>query len=206
MPLPAFLASALPSLGMGALSGLGSLFGSRRPSQGAELGTQGGKSAVGEFFTGTPGQEMRFQKFTPEQQQAFSSVLQQALGGLGKQGQFDFGPIEQQAREGFAQQTVPGIAERFTSMGAGAQRSSAFPQILGQAGAGLETGLAAQKAGFGLQQQAQQQQLLQNLLGLGLTPQFETAYKPSQEGFLQSGAKGLAGLLPLLAMLRKGGQ
>jgi hypothetical protein len=80
----------------------------------------------------------------------------------------------------------------------GAQRSSAFPQLLGQAGAGLESGLAAQEQQFG----QQNLQNLMQLLGMGLQPQFETAFLPQQPSALaQFGAPIAAGLgsaLPLL--------
>lgn len=111
-----------------------------------------------------------------------SGGMQGGLGGIGT----GFAPIAQRARTQFQQQTIPSIAERFTAMGEGAQSSPAFAQLLGQAGAGLEEGLAAQEAQYGLQQQGLLQALLGQLLGVGLTPQFETAYMPSQPGFLQS--------------------
>jgi len=58
----------------------------------------------------------------------------------------DFAPIEAQARAGFQQQTLPTIAERFTTMGAGARGTGAFARTVGAAGAGLESSLAALKA------------------------------------------------------------
>lgn len=80
------------------------------------------------------------------------------------------GGIEQQARQDFAQKTLPGIAERFTA--AGGQRSSAFQQQLGQAGADLETQLAVlrqeearRQQGLGLQYGLAGQQLGQQRLG-----------------------------------------
>jgi len=131
--------------------------------------------APSSFWGGSPAGIETYNQYTPQQQQAFSQVLQQALSGLG-QNKFDFAPIEQQAREGFAQKTIPGIAERFTQ--AGAQRSSAFPQLLSQAGRGLETDLAAMKQDYGLQQQS----ALHNLLGIGLQPQFESLYNQGSQG------------------------
>lgn len=127
-----------------------------------------------------PEQFQQVQKFNPQQQQALNSVLQQAMGKLGQPMGQGFEPIAQQARQQFGEQTVPSIAERFSGLGAGSQRSSAFGQTLGQAGAGLEGQLAGQQAQFGLQEQ----QLLQQLLGLGLTPQFDTFYKPETPGGL----------------------
>lgn len=157
-------------------------------------GTKGGFTPSAQpdsFWSGQPAGVETFNQYTPEQQQAFSQVLQQALGGLGKN-QFDFAPIEDQARRGFAEKTVPTIAERFSSLGSGgSQRSSAFGQQLGAAGAGLETDLAAMKQNYGLQQQ----QMLQNLLGIGLQPQFESLYRPGSEGFGKSFARDLIGNL-----------
>ena len=69
------------------------------------------------------------------------------INQLGKQGlsgiqntNTSFEPIANQARQNFAQKTIPSLAERFTS--AGGQRSSAFGQQLGGAGAELESNLA----------------------------------------------------------------
>jgi len=74
---------------------------------------------------------------------------EQALPGMPEMPKFssmDFAPIEAQARAGFQQQTLPTIAERFTTMGAGARGTGAFARTVGAAGAGLEGSLAALKA------------------------------------------------------------
>jgi len=150
------------------------------------------------FFRGTPGRFEQVQKFTEAQQSGIDQALQQALSGLQQPLGAGFAPIAQQARTQFEEQTVPSLAERFTAMGG--QRSSAFPQALGQAGAGLEQGLAAQQAQFGLQERG----LLQQLLGTGLTPEFDTIRFKPQPGFLESGIaqplfQGLGQALPGLA-------
>lgn len=156
-----------------------------------------------DFLTGTPSTFEQVPRFTPQQQTTLNAILKQALSGLQAPLGAGFAPIAQQARTQFAQQTVPTIAERFTAMGGqGGQRSSAFPQLLGQAGAGLEQGLAAQQAQFGLQER----QLLQSLLGMGLMPQFETAYRQEQPGFLSGLGGGLgAGIGSILPTLFSGG-
>jgi len=161
----------------------------------------GGLGSKSEALGGSPGQTMQFPRFTPEQQQGQSAMLQKALSGLGDN-KFDFAPIEEQARTQFQQQTVPSLAERFTQMGGSDTRlgSSGFGQALGSAGAGLEQGLAAQKAGYGLDQQ----KMLMGLLGLGMTPQYDTAYRPRQAGLFESGAQGLMSSLPLLALMSSG--
>lgn len=169
--------------GVGGLAGLlsGLLSGGGQPP--AQLQDQGRDPRI-----------LQVQKFNPEQQAALSQILQQALGGL-QEPSAGFAPIAQQARTQFEQQTVPSLAERFT--GLDGQRSSAFSQTLGQAGAGLEQALAGQQAQFG----QQQQQLLQQLLGLGLTSPFETGFQKQAPSFLEN-------LLPLLISggLRAGGK
>lgn len=124
------------------------------------------------FFSDTPAQFKQVSQYTPQIQ---SALNQNVLQGLGKN--FDFAPIAQQAREQFQTKTLPSIAERFTSLGQGAQRSSAFPAALGQAGAGLESQLAALQSQYGLQQQ----DLLSRLLGQS---GMQSAYQPGQPSAL----------------------
>lgn len=144
--------------------------------------------AFSNLFFGAPGKVEQLQQFTPQQQQAINQLLSSGLSAL-QNNNFDFAPIEQQARNNFSQQTIPSLAERFTSMNG--QRSSAFKQSLGQAASGLESGLAALKSQYGLQQRGQ----LLNQVGMGLTPQFESIYSPAQPGFAQSIAPALGSAL-----------
>lgn len=154
------------------------------------------RMAFKDFLLGSKGGFSQLPRLTQQQQgltqgagaganQLLQLLLNNLINGQGGIGG-GFAPIAQRARTQFEQQTIPSIAERFTSMGAGAQSSPAFAQLLGQAGAGLEEGLAAQEAQYGLQQQNLLQSLLGNLFTAGLTPQFENVYKQSQPGFLQS--------------------
>lgn len=113
---------------------------------------------------------------TQPQQQLQNQSIQQLLGML-QSGQGGFAPIAQQARTQFNQQTVPGLAERFTSMGSsggGALSSPAFASQLGQAGAGLEGNLAA----LGSQYKLGQQGLLAQLAS---RPSFENVFAPPQQ-------------------------
>lgn len=160
---------------------------------------------IKEFFTGKNPQLLQLPNFTPEQQQALSYLLQNGLGGL-QQNQFDFGPIEQEARGNFYNQTIPTLAERFTAMGNG-QRSSAFQGALGRAGAGLETSLAGLKSKYNLlgQQNAMSQ------IQTGLSPQYQNMYQGAQGGFLQGIAPavgqvaGLGGLYGAASLASKFG-
>jgi len=164
-------------LGGGAAAGLGagmSLFGGKRQPQTTQL-----------------------QRFTPEQQSALSQLLQTGLQGL-QNPMEGFEPIAQQAKRQFQQETVPSLAERFTSLGGGAQRSSAFQGALGRAGAGLSENLAGMGTRYGLQRQGQ----LQNLLGMGLTPQFENIYQEGGAGRApEFGQQLMSQALPLLLAL-----
>lgn len=140
------------------------------------------------FWTGREGHIQQADRFREPQQQAFSQILQQALSGL-QDPTKGFAPIAQQARSQFQKQTVPSIFERFSNMDA--QRSSAFADALGGAGADLEERLAAMGSQYGLQQQG----LLQQLLSMGLTPQFENIYMKREPGLLEAlGAPLLQGL------------
>ena len=147
----------LLSGGTAAAGGLASLFGKKQQAQTTQL-----------------------QTLDPQQQALRSQSGQMAMQGL-QDPTAGFDPIAQQARSQFQTQTIPGLAERFTSFGQGGQRGSDFAGALSGAGSELEENLAAQKAQFGLQKQG----LLQQLLGQSLQPGFENIYQPEQAGGLQ---------------------
>jgi len=152
----------------------------------------------GSFLFGQPEQVQQTQRFGPQRQQAFSQILQQALSGL-QNPSAGFQPIADKAMNQFQTQTVPSLAERFTSMGQGGQRSSDFSSAIGGAGADLGRDLSAQESQYGLQRGGQ----LQQLLGMGLTPQFESSFRPQTHGFLgnmatQGGGELLKALIGLI--------
>ena len=142
------------------------------------------------FFKSTPAKTKQFSNFSKDQEGAFNQILGGSQGQLG--GLFSFlnnilgqspealSAFEAPTRRAFEQQTIPSIAERFSKYNA--QGSSAFGQRLGQAGRELEEGLAAQRSGLGMQAANQ----LQNLLGIGLTPQKENVYMPNQPSGLMN--------------------
>lgn len=145
------------------------------------------------FLFGTPETTEQFPTLTGEQGQ-YLQQLMQMLSSLGPEVQNYFKDLfseDPQAFEKFAapakrefeEQIIPGIAERFTGMGMGAQDSSGFQQSLGQAGAGLSERLAALREGLKSQGISQ----LQGMSGQGLgTRAFETAVRPRQPGFLEN--------------------
>lgn len=153
-------------------------------------------SSFRDFFLGTPAGFQQVPTGTQGQQDLIQQLIQGLMGGgtgggplgagLGNlQGILSGDPkafeaFAAPARRQFQEQTIPGIAERFS--GQGAQSSSAFGQQLGAAGAGLEESLSAQRAA--LQSQALSQ--LQGLLGQAGQSQFQTFEQQAQPGFLQS--------------------
>jgi len=60
--------------------------------------------------------------------------------------ELDFAPIEAQARQRFTEETIPTLAERFTTLTGGGQRSGAFERQQAKAATDLETNLAALRA------------------------------------------------------------
>lgn len=150
--------------------------------------TIGGKGGLGSFLFGSKDRISQVPTVNSQQQSALQQILSQGLSGIQNPTQ-GFEPIAQNATNQFQQNIVPSIAERFSGLGAGAQRSSAFGQQLGAAGAGLSSNLAAQEAQYGQQALGPLLQLLQ----FGLRPQFENAYQPGQSGLFGGAAKGLIG-------------
>jgi hypothetical protein len=154
--------------------------------------------SISNFLFGKDPKMEQFPTKTPEQQQLLSQLLEQLGGPLG-QGMQNilqllsgdpeaFKAFEAPAMRQFEEQIVPGLAERFSGMGAGAQSSSAFQQALGQAGASLSERLAMQRAG--LQQGAMGQ--LGGLLGAGLSAQpFGYQYTPGTSGLFGGMAPGI---------------
>ena len=180
---------ALAGGGVGGLggAGAGALLGSLGGPVGTGIGAGVGGLAglLGGFFGSqdTPSQMGQMSRFSPENQELFDQRIKEILS-QGGSNQFSFDPIEQRARTQFQEQTLPSIQNRLTGLGAGGGRSSGGLEILGQAGAGLEEGLAAQRSQFGLQNQ----QLLQQLLGLGAQEPF---HQPRTPSFIESLAPSL---------------
>jgi len=195
------------ALGAGAGSLIGSLFGGRssRNNLGSPQNPQLMNNQGGYQFQEMPGGStaVREPRFEGDQLQILKQLLPQAFQGMqGLPGgdqlpQASFGPIKEAAMSDFYQNIVPGIAERFTGAGAGGQRSSAFQQSLGGAGAGLAQRLAGMEQGFNVQQRGQALQergqdisRLLSMLQLGLQPRSQTHYtdpQPSLFGGLMGG-------------------
>ncbi len=133
------------------------------------------------FFNSTEAQPTSISTLTPQQQQLIdqlSPLVQGGLQNLNLPGQqSNFAPIANEARRNFSQNTIPGLAERFAGLSRG---SSGLEQTLGGASAQFESQLAAAQAQHGLQEQQLQSGNLMNLLGAGLSPQFDYGITPGQ--------------------------
>ena len=145
------------------------------------------------FLLGTPSRFERIKKFDPQRGAAFGDILQQALSGL-QEVRGDFAPIAEREVSRFKRETVPSIAQRFTTMGA-QSRGSGLEEALQRGGADLSTSLAALGSQHGLQRQGQ----LMQLLGMGLTPQEDIGYFTGTQGLLGSAASGIGQGLGTLA-------
>jgi len=153
---------------------------------------------------------------TPQQMQYLQQILQGLQGGnsdiqgmnylnsLFSNDPQAFRDYEAPAMRQFNEQILPGIAERFTGMGAGSQNSSAFQQQATAAGSRLSENLAAQRAnlrGQGINQ-------MQGFGQMGLTPQFENIYMQGQPGLLQGLSGGLGqgfGQMGVMQLMRSMG-
>lgn len=158
---------------------------------------------LSDFFLGTDPKIQQAPRLGPNQLGLQNQGIQQLLqllqgGGLGQGGGQapSFAPIAKQAQTRFSTQTVPALAERFTALGG--RNSSAFQGALGAAGAGLQENLAGMESQYGLQQNAQNQNLMKLLLGLSLSPQFENIAFGGQPGAFHGAAQAAGSILPLL--------
>lgn len=147
--------------------------------------SSGQKSLLSQILSSLQGQSSNIQQ-SPLFQQG-SSYLSNLLSGSPEATAAFEAPYMRQ----FNEQIVPGLAERFSGLGSGAQSSSAFSQALGAAGAGLSENLAALRSALQMQAVPQalgySQQPVSNLLGfsnLGLGTNTK-AFMPKQLPFWQ---------------------
>jgi hypothetical protein len=126
-----------------------------------------------QMFGTIPSQITQLPQFTMGQQSAMDQLLQDYLGRSRQL--MDFSPIEEQARTGFQQKTLPSILERLQTFGG--MGSSGAQHVVGQAGAGLEQNLAAMRQQFN---EGMLNRLMQGAQ-MGLQPRYETVVDPARE-------------------------
>lgn len=130
-----------------------------------------------QFFQGTPAQIQTLSPYSKGQVKGMD-LLRQSGFDLFANPTRGFDPLAQEARGEFQRKTIPSLYERLLGA-SGDLGSSALPQQLGEAGSRLDESLAASKAQYGLQNQAQ---ALQMIFG-GLQPQFQFMQTPGEQGF-----------------------
>jgi hypothetical protein len=154
---------------------------------------------------GSSDQLKQLNRFTPQQQGLQNQALSQfgpLLQGLQKPA--DINPILDQRRQSFQTDTLPSIAERFTSLGGSGQKSSAFANAVGRAGSDLEKQLASLQSQVGLQDLNRQQGLLGLLGNIGMQPSFENYYQQGSPGLVGNLSEGLGKIAPYLLPLLLG--
>ena len=142
-----------------------------------------------DFLFGKGEKSGQFQQFTPQQQ----GLQQQVIGGTqsGLPDLFQYltqilsndpelmKQFQAPSLRMFEEQIKPGIAERFSAMGA--QDSSAFAESLGEAGKSLAESLAAQQA----QLKSNAGTQLQQMLSPSLQSSFENYFRPATKGLVR---------------------
>jgi len=114
--------------------------------------------------------------------------LQGILGG----GDEAFRDFEAPMMRQYNEQIVPGIAARFSGMGAGSQASSAFPQALSQSAADLTERLSSQRAG--LKTDALSKLFGMAQTGLG-TQAFQNVQMPGKTGLMDTIMPGIGSMI-----------
>lgn len=146
------------------------------------------------LFGGTPARQEQVPRFPAQQQEAISTILQQALSQLqqtNRPTQEVLEPVFGLARQRFQEQTIPQLLHQFNA--AGQFGSGRLQGALSKAGSDLEAQLAALGAQAELGERSGQRQQISQLLGLGLTPQFDTIERPREPGLGEEFTTSLGG-------------
>lgn len=152
------------------------------------------QSWLGDVFLGEKEQFQRTPTQTPQGMNALDQLLEKSSQNLQNPYQ-GWDPIEQRAKNRFQSESIPGLAERFTSMGGSDTRgSSDFAGMLGGAQADFDLGLEGLRTQYG--QQNQQNALDQ--LRVGLTPQFETQHKDRGKGAIEKTFESIPKMIELM--------
>lgn len=112
------------------------------------------------------------EKFTGGQKELQDLVLSRLQQLLSPETQGELGGA---AAQRFEEQTLPSIAQRFTSLGMSPELGGGFGQQVAQARQGMLGQLLER-----------QQSQIPSLLSAGLAPQFETGMMPGKLGFLKT--------------------
>lgn len=151
-----------------------------------------GGGSFGDLMGGQGPQEIRNPIYNTGQEGVLDRLMQQGEQNM------DISGMEDLAMKRFNEDIIPSLAERFTSMGAGGQRSSAFQSSLGRAGSDLGAQMHAMRPQFGMQQ-----------LQMGLRPRSQISMSQGSPGMMEGLMQNLPqllGMLPQLLGAVKGGR
>jgi len=151
-----------------------------------QMGQQGG---YGMMTMPNGSQAVQMPNFSPQQMQGYDQLFQQGQQGMQNMPPANFGALKDMYTQNFNQNTIPGIMERFSGMGAGGQRSSAFEQALGGAGAQMNTQMAGMEQGFNHQNRNQ----LMHMMQMGGQPQYSWEGSKREPGFAENFGTSLMG-------------
>lgn len=153
--------------------------------------------SISDAFQDTPARSIQQNRFTPDQMQALQQILGQGMQMQQQAAQpIDFAPLAQQQRQRFQTETMPQLMQQYTNtMGEGG-RDQGMRNITAQAASQMEGDLYGQAVKHQLDQRAQQANMAQNMMTLGLQPQFDTLYEPEK----MSGGKAFLGEVGPTAM------
>jgi hypothetical protein len=207
---PMFTGSPMGNMDLGQPQKQGGMSSGMAGLLGGGLGMGLGGLLGGGGLWGTPevpGGVHQAQNFNPQQLSALSHLLssapnmgpivQQMLSGaMNPQESPWFKPSVDQARRELFQDTIPSIASRFSNMGSGGQRSSGFRNALQSAGVDFNSRMALGGAQHGMQLLNMGLNRGNDMLQMGLQPQFSNYYKATQNrrpGVLESMLPALVG-------------
>ena len=151
-----------------------------------------------ETLFGSPSKMKQQSTVTPEVQKFYDQIMSAMQGGNTNIPGIDylqslfsndpnaFSEFEAPAMRQFNEQTIPGIAERFSAAGSGSRNSSAFNNSTAMAGSRLSENLSSQRAN--LRSGAMNQ--LQGWGNMGSRPTFENVNMSGYPGLFQGAAQG----------------
>ncbi len=151
----------------------------------AALGIGAGANLASSLFARKP--KVRQQSTVTPRQAALNQWAGQQAQNIYANPTQGFEPIAQHAANQFNNTIVPNLAQRFTTQTNGRLSSPSFGKELGMAGEDWQQALNAQAAQYGLAQQGQANQLLNQ----SQSPEFENVYSSGGQSPLSSAFNGV---------------
>lgn len=200
----AALISAIGAATAGTAAGIGSAVASNS-KEAKRAAAQAATGSTRNLELYTPEQKARMNQMAGQGYEGIQALLNQPyqqlpqppapldFSNLTSPYRFDFAPVAEEARNQFATQTVPSLANRFTALTGGMTRPGTASGLIGQlgsAGAGLERGLAALHSKYGLLQQSNLGNQALQQAGLQLQQQGQQYGFQTQQPYFQQQQQG----------------